>query len=116
MSKIAGQLLWNRVHDTVPAQVDQTPGTLTINTQIAQVSKAFGDDPALVGEPTRIQVIPLCPTASWTYITHGEPVLVNGQYQITFTNTDTNPAVINVLFWDPHSHVGPGMADYYNAV
>lgn len=110
MSKIAGQLLWNRVHIAVPAMEDQTPGVLTVNTEIAQVNKAFGTDP---GMALRIQIIPLAPTYPWTYLTHTDPVLVNGQYQVTFTNTNVQPAIVNVLFWDPHSHIGPGTSVPY---
>lgn len=92
-----GQQLWSRQHVTIPAN-----GTLTVDTGIAQVSKAM--NPSL---PTCIQVIPLPQYVYWAGITHSAPTLVNGTYQVTFTNGGAEVSV-NVLFVDMHSVAGPG--------
>jgi len=127
----AGVLLWNRQRITLPN------GFTTINTGLTQVSKAFGNmslnEPPLgvsiapPGPPdgtlpaSRVHVIPEAPLAAWAAITHGEPFVdpATGTVKVTFNNATAGsppPSVeINVLFWDPHSMVGPGEADTYNA-
>lgn len=125
MGTKAGSLLWNRRHLTL------VPGLTPVDTGLSQVDKAFGsmslNEPPLgvtsapPGPPdgtlpaSRIMVIPEAPTAAWTNITHGEPYLnpATGTIFVTFNNSDKTPATINVLFWNPHSLVGPGDADPY---
>lgn len=114
----AGALLWNRQQITVlPGQ--GLPANL-IDTGLAQVNKNFADQS--VGEPainaagtigSRIQVLPLAPLSAWTGITHGEPFLdTDGKIKVQFDNVGQTQ-VLNVLFWNPHSIVGPGDADLY---
>lgn len=117
MAKIAGQLLWRR------RQIALGPGVTDVDTGICQVSQALGNDPPMSGTiPTlldpdgtasRIQVIPMSPLPLWQAVTHSEPAVVNGTVHVLFTNSGP-PTTINVLFWDPHTHIGPGDADTYN--
>lgn len=120
MSEKARQLLWNRQRITLAA------GATLVNTGIRQVSLAFGN--SSVNEPqfstvgtigSRLQVVPLAPTANWDYITHGEPLPgPDGYVYVAFTNATSPPTAvpINVLFWDPHTLIGPGDADPYALV
>lgn len=128
MSKKAGQLLWNRQRMTLAG------GVTTIDTGLTQVSRSFESES--IGEPplgvtvappgpadgmlpaSRIQVIPMAPLEDWSGITHGEPFVdpATNTVKVTFTNTSSPPSTVtpNVLFWDPHSMMGPGDADTYN--
>jgi hypothetical protein len=126
MGTKAGALLWNRQRITLPA------GDTTIDTGLAQVNKGFADmspgEPPLgvtiapPGPPdgttpaSRVQVIPQAPLGPWNSITHGEPFVdpATGTVKVTFVNGGRAPEEINVLFWDPHSIVGPGEAETYN--
>ena len=126
MSTKAGTLLWNRKRITL------APGDTTIDTGLTQLSKIFtsmspGEPPLGVttsppGPPdgalpaSRVQVIPQAPLAAWNGVTHGEPFVdpATGTVKVLFTNGGAT-AAINVLFWDPHTIVGPGQADTYNA-
>jgi hypothetical protein len=112
MSIKAGALLWNRQRIFIPLSI--VP--YRVGTGLTQVNKSFADmspnEPGF-GDPSRIQVIPLAPTANWASISHGEPFLgANGEIIVLFSNSGT-PVEINVLFWDPHSILGPGQADTY---
>lgn len=117
MPQISGQLLWRRM------QIYLETGTTAIDTGLCQKSLAFGTDPPMHGElpsmldpdgtPSRIQVIPMAALPSWTFVTHSEPTVSGGTVRVTFMNSGS-PVTINVLFWDPHSMVGPGDADTYN--
>lgn len=116
MTKIAGNLLWNRM------QITLVPGpNPPIATGLTQTNLAFGTDPPLNGVnylvASRVQVVPLAPTAAWANVTHGEPYVgIDGTVYVAFTNADVElPTTINVLFWDPHSMIGPGDADTYLA-
>jgi hypothetical protein len=121
MSTKAGTLLWNRMRIDVPGSVGNggPPGTLDVDTGLRQVNQSFAGmspgEPSF-GDPSRVQVIPMVPTANWTPITHGEPFLdpATGTIHVVFANTLNNDSEINVLFWDPHSMIGPGEADTYN--
>jgi len=131
MGKNAGALLWNRRHITLQ------PGITAFDTGLQQVSKTFaamspGEPPLgiTVAPPgpadgalpaSRVQVIPMSPVAAWLAVTHGEPFVdpATGTVKVTFNNAtiideEPAPVTINVLFWDPHSVVGPGNADVYN--
>lgn len=128
MGTKAGALLWNRQRITLAA------GLTPVDTGLSQVDKAFGNmslneppmgvtiappgPPDGTGPASRIMVIPQAPTSAWTDITHGEPYLnpATGTIFVTFNNGGKTPATINVLFWDPHSLVGPGDADTYNGI
>lgn len=108
MSKIAGQLLWNRV------RIDSLPnGSTSISTGLCQKSLAFGTDPNLAA---RVMVIPMSDTTKWATITHSEPYVSNGVVYVDFANSGGTLLDVNVLFWDPHSHIGPGMADDYGMI
>jgi len=119
MSVNAGQLLWNR------QQISVTAGSpLVVNTGLKQQSQAFGNssvnEPPLDGSSvgSRVQVIPLPPTAAWATVTISEPTVDgSGNINVTFTNTaEAGTVVLNVLFWDPHTSIGPGQATKYAIV
>lgn len=126
MSTNAGTLLWRRMRiPTLP------PGSTDIDTGLKQVNKSFGS--SSVNEPplgvsglaappdgtppaSRIQVIPLAPTGLWASISHSEPYFnpTTGTVHVTFNNSNEGAIPdLNVLFWDPHTAVGPGQADTY---
>ncbi len=122
MGKKAGALLWNRRLLTAN---DIPPFVVTnIDTGLAQPNQGFGDyspgEPALdkVGSiGSRIQVIPMAPVAAWASISHGEPYVdADGKIIVDLTNTSQVDVLINVLFWDPHSMVGPGDAAKYGGM
>ena len=136
MSTKSGQLLWNRKRIVLdePSQV--------IDTGLRQVSQGFGassdGEPSLgvvaappgpvIGDPStpasRVQVIPLLPLArgasfSWTDVRHGEPFVdpMTDTVKVEFFNDTEDsfiPKTLNVLFWDPHTSIGPGQADTYH--
>lgn len=126
MGTKAGALLWNRRRITIGA------GATSIDTGLQQPNKSFGDYSP--GEPTlgvesappgpadgtlpasRVQVIPEAPLNPWQGVTHGEPFVnpATGTVWVTFNNSSENTISLNVLFWDPHSMVGPGAAVPYN--
>jgi len=127
MSMKAGALLWHRMRITLQS------GTTDIDTGVTQLDKSFdndsiGEPPLGVGgtvaplngtlPPSRIEVMPMSPTAAWTDITHSEPYFntTTNTVHVSFTNSGKTPATINVLFWDPHTIVGPGQADTYRPV
>lgn len=109
MSKIAGQLLWNRVR--IPTLL---AGTQTrIPTGLCQKSLAFGTDPGLLA---RIMVIPMADMDKWSDVLHSEPyVHTDGTLCVDFVSAD-GVIDLNVLFWDPHSYVGPGLAADYGMI
>jgi len=128
MSTKAGALLWHRMRLTLSA------GLTTVDTGLTQLNKSFANDS--IGEPplgvaiappgppdgtlpaSRVHVIPMSPIPAWTSVTHGEPFVdpATGTVKVTFNNvvSPAGPVTINVLFWDPHTIVGPGQADTYN--
>jgi hypothetical protein len=126
MSRKAGTLLWNRQRLTLPS------GSTSIDTGLQQPNKSFGDyspnEPPLgvsaappgpadgTTPAARVQVIPMAPLGGWSLVTHGEPFVnpATGTVWVTFANANEGDVDINVLFWDPHSMVGPGEADPYN--
>lgn len=127
MSKVAGQLLWSRRQITL---VSGSGAPNIIDTGICQKSLAFGTDPVLNGvepsmgdqdgTPSRVQVIPLAPLTGgmtpgrWDNVSHSEPYVLNGTVHVHFTVSSELGTTINVLFWDPHSILGPGEAETYN--
>jgi hypothetical protein len=118
MSAKAGTLLWNRVFVTFKPSTN----TVSVDTGLKQVAQTFaGMSPGEPGLTQRVQVIPMAPLAGWTNIVHGEPYVgPGGTVWVDFSKTGIFPeppfqnAPFNVLFWDPHSIVGPGQADTYN--
>lgn len=125
MSTNAGQLLWNRQRLTLAV------GANSIDTGLRQTNQNFGANS--VGEPnlgiagvaapapgtgpaSRVNVIPMAPTAGWANITIGEPWVntATGTVFVTLTNGGLTPAVVNALFWDPATVAGPGQAATYN--
>ena len=133
MGNKAGSLLWRRMRILLPS------GVTDVNTLLTQQGKDFQDMSSGVagsqdsGEPTlgvsgtaapapgttpvsRIIVIPMSPLAlPWPTVTHSEPYFhtTTQTVHVTFTNSSESPVTINVLFWDPHSIQGPGMAHTY---
>jgi len=108
MSKIAGDLLWNRKHITL------IPGTTQIDTAIVQVEQAF--EPGQPVPPTRLNVIPMSPIGPWaSAVSHGNPYKnpTTGTMMVAFTNSDPSPVTINVLFHSFSTLAGPGQADAY---
>ena len=130
MSTNAGNLLWNRKRFTVSsaAPVDIDTGLRQTNQSFEASSVAEpnlgipGLAPPLPGTepPSRVQVVPLAPTANWAGVTHSEPWVntATGTVFVTFTFTvedgPTAETELNALFWDPHTLIGPGQADTYN--
>lgn len=128
MSNKAGTLLWNRQRITLPGNGAATD----VDTGIQQPGLAFGNSSAAeppmgaisnVSPPdgtlpsSRIQVIPMAPTDNWSAVTHGEPWFdtTTGTIHVRFVNNGETGITINALFWNPHTLVGPGQADTYNA-
>ena len=120
MSRKAGTLLWRRKKVEFPPST----GTIDVDTGLTQVDRSFGDmspgEPGF-GAPSRVQVVPLAPTANWGSISHGEPFLdpatntIHVVFSVGFTpEPPFQLQPLNVLFWDPHSIVGPGDAEAYN--
>jgi hypothetical protein len=108
----AGTLLWNRQRIDLPAG-----GPTAIDTGLIQVNQSFaGMSPDEPGLTQRVQVIPMAPTNKWSTVTHSEPYIgPNGKVWVDFTNfNEGSISDLNVLFWDPHSMVGPGQAETYN--
>lgn len=132
MSTKAGALLWNRRRVTIPP-LNGGVGEV-IDTGLRQPNLSFPDysrnEPPVgvtmappgpmfgVLPASRIQVIPMAPIlpATWDFIVHGEPFVdpATGTVKVLFINIAPDPVPINVLFWDPHSIAGPGLADTYN--
>ena len=119
MSTKQGQLLWNRIQFTVPAATNGGgPGILDLDTGLTQLNRAWDNssiaEPGF-GAPSRIQVMPLAPTVGWATLSHGEPFLdaITGTIHVEFANAGFSPRTVNALFWNPHTAVGPGMADPY---
>jgi hypothetical protein len=119
MSKVAGALLWNRMAITFPPSTF----TLDVDTGLTQVDRALSDPPLGNGlVASRVQVIPLAPVSNWAGMTHGEPFLdpITNTVHVVFTPGGAQPeppyqvAPFNVLFWNPHTLVGPGEADPYD--
>ncbi len=138
MGKKAGALLWNRKRIALDPGV---PSSLWVNTGLMQPNTGFADyspdepvlgpamtpthavppappfDPAPfgVGEESRIQVVPLAPLPDWDLIlAHSEPFVDAETGEVWVYFETQAPVELNVLFWDPHSIVGPGDADFYN--
>ncbi len=120
MSANAGQLLVARKHLTL------APGANDIDTGLKQNDRSFGNmsngepaDGALPpgGPSSRVQVVPLAPTANWTGVTHTDPFYnaTTGTVHVVFTNAGGQPVDVNVLFWNPAAIVGPCQGDFYVA-
>lgn len=119
MGRKVDTLLWNRRRIFVNPGVFSTP----IDTGLVQPNTGFANyspnEPALVSAAkigSRVQVIPMAPTSDWFTVLHGEPYIgPNGNVWVNFFAPDLEgPLPLNVLFWDPHSIVGPGDADDYD--
>ena len=133
MSKRAGALNWRRMVVEVPNQiggVDVDTG-LTLPAQERAFLANSENEPrfdldGVVG--SRIQVIPLAPLTEWfatNPVTHGEPFLdpATDTIHVHFYPRSTGgeqgvvvASTLNVLFWNPHSSIGPGMAEPYGMV
>lgn len=115
MSRKAGNLLWNRVHVTFPANV----GIVDVDTGIQQASEAI--EASQPNFTQRLQIIPLAPTDNWAGLQISEPTLdpvTNTLHVIIQVGLVPEPPFqlppLNVLFWDPHTLAGPGDTDTYN--
>jgi hypothetical protein len=130
MGNNAGQLLWSRLRITLPV-IGQAPSETDVDTGLTQLNQSFGADS--VGEPSfgtsgvapppagtlpasRVQVIPQSPLGAWDLITHSEPYFntTTNTIHVVFFNSNVTPSIINVLFWAPHTSIGPGQADTYH--
>lgn len=121
----AGALLWNRQRISLESGVNNIDTGLTqIGRGFENMSKAeppLGASSAPPGPApgtlpaSRIQVIPLSPVTPWADVTHGEPFVnpATNTIWVSFNNSGEDDIEVNVLFWDPHSMVGPGDADTY---
>jgi hypothetical protein len=125
VSTKAGNLLWNRRRISVGAG-----NTTAFDTGLRQTNMGFeasssgeppiaipGAVPPLPGTTpgSRVQVIPMAPLDAWADITHSEPYLnpATNTVWVDFSSDDEVTVNLNVLFWDPHTGVGPGQADPY---
>lgn len=128
MAKKQGTLLWNRMKIVLGSFE-----TKIVDTGLTQENRNFADmssgEPPLGIETTtpplpgtlpasRVQVIPLAPLAPWlgAFVDHGEPFFdpTTQTVKVRFTSGEGG-AVVNVLFWNPHSVLGPGDADTYGS-
>jgi hypothetical protein len=118
---IAGQLLWSRLHlEILGFGQSGPPVVVEIPTGLTQLNRAWNnsssDEPDF-STPSRIQVIPLAPLDPWVagFITHTEPFLdpTSNTIHVLISNANGFEHAINVLFWDPHTVMGPGVADEY---
>jgi len=116
MSAKNGQLLISRQQITLVA------GANVIDTGLRQVNQAFGA--SSVGEPDlaeRTMVIPLpgssTATGNWSLVRVANPTIgPNGTVLVTLTWLgEAGSAIYNVLFWAPHTLVGPVDAEPYIA-
>jgi len=97
MPMISGQRLWNRAHLTL------TSGENIIPHRLAQVNRNI--DPQFAPS---VQIIPLPPLANWVGVELGaQPDDEN----VVLISPDDRE--VDVLFWEPHTVVGPGDADDY---
>ena len=97
------------------------PGILDLDTGLTQLNRAW--DNSSIAEPgfstpSRIQVVPLAPTAAWASLGHFEPFFstITNTIHVVFSNAGSPPATVNALFWDPHTSAGPGRADPYDMI
>jgi hypothetical protein len=99
--------------------------SVDIDTGLTQLNRSFAGmspgEPGF-GSPSRVQVVPLSPIANWAALSHGEPYLdpaTNTIHVVFGGGLSPEPPFqrlpVMVLFWDPHSMIGPGDADFYNA-
>jgi hypothetical protein len=102
MPTIAGQKLWNRKHITLKAGE-----TTAVPHGLRQVRRNI--DPTF---KQAVQIIPLPPLANWVGIELGAQP--DDEYVYLVNNAGTgNDVEVDVLFWEPHTVVGPGDADDY---
>lgn len=103
MALASGALLLNRVQLTLPG------GVTDVDTGITEVSLAV--TPSLA---SRVMVLPMAPTANWEFVTHANPTYssTTRTVHVAFTNS-SGATTVNVLFWDPHTTVGPVDTDSY---
>ena len=114
----AGALLWNRMQIEVEPD---TFGVASIDTGLRQPNQSFAnysvDEPSLGGVPSRVMVVPMLPLTPWASVEISEPYIgPNGNDYVDFDNTGDAPVTLNVMFWDPHSMIGPGDADPYHPI
>ncbi|KKN50631.1 hypothetical protein LCGC14_0630580 [marine sediment metagenome] len=102
--------MWNR------QQIELSVGVTVVDTGLIQTNLNFDPDPPLFGSllnASRVMVVPLMPIDAWLGVTHSEPAQgPTGTVEVIFVA----PALttINVLFWNPHTHISPGDAVFYN--
>jgi hypothetical protein len=120
---IAGQLLLSRQRITlqpgVPTNIDTglTQGSLAAQSGDAPVGLIQATPPADGATPaSRVMVVPLAPILEWGGVTHGEPYFDTdtNTVHVVFALSSESAQEINVMFWDPHTAVGPVDAETYN--
>jgi len=90
-----------------------SPGTNLINTGICQTDHALAPDP---GVAERLVVQPLPPLSSWVFASImlvSQPRWVGKTIEVELINQTNSTIGVNVLFWVPHSSIGPISADPY---
>jgi hypothetical protein len=97
----------------------QQPGQALGNSSTSEPPLGIpGTSPPLDGTTpaSRVMVIPMPPTWPAT-LDIGEPYFdtTSGTVKVPFKNFGAAIPRLNVLFWDPHSLVGPGLASTYAA-
>ncbi len=124
MSTKAGALLWNRMQITVPTV------TTAFDTGLTQLNRGFanssGNEPPFgvvsttapapgAAPASRVMVTGLAPLGVWTSITVGEPFFnpTTQTVWVTLRTANEVAVVANVLFWNPHTSMGPGSAHTY---
>jgi len=109
MAEQAGHLLINRQRITLAA------GDNDIDTGLKQTALNFDPDPNMAD---RTMVLPMAPLDNWAGVTHENPYYDagTGTVHVVINNPGGEPVVINVLFWDPHTSIGPIDVDDYNVV
>lgn len=111
MALQAGHLLNHRM------QLALAAGANDIDTGICQVNLAMSPDPPLGGvagvTASRVMVVVLPPFDNWSGVTIGEPTLdpVTNTVHVVFTAP--GDVTVNVMIWNPHTHVCPLSADLY---
>jgi hypothetical protein len=116
MSAKNGQLLVSRQQITLVA------GPQTIDTGLRQVNQSFGaSSESEPGLAERTMIIPLAASSSatgdWSLVRVADPTIgPDGAVRVQMTWLgEASSATYNVLFWAPHTSIGPVDAEPYSA-
>lgn len=92
-------------------QVALVEGDNDIDTGLTQVNRGMAPDPTLA-ERTMVIIVP--PTDNWNGITMlSDPTFDPVTQTVHVVLTANNDFTVNVLFWVPHTLVGPVSVDTY---